>query len=271
MSEPHRTEGDVPVRAPRGEAAKYSFAGLLGLLVFWGLLSYTGLVRPFFLPPPDRVAVAVWDLMVDGTLFRDTLISSERIVLGFFLATVFGVPLGILIGVSRSAERVLSPTNEFLRYLPVASFIPLCILWFGIGTTQKAVVVFLGTFFQLIVLVAGECSRVPRDLIETARTLGAGGRVAIFKVAIPWALPGITEHMRVSLGWAWSYLLVAEIVAANGGLGFRIIQAQRFLRTDQVVGCMLVIGLLGIATDFVWKAISRRVFVWWWTTQTEAA
>lgn len=253
-------------RRLRSEAAALLrfILGFLALLVVWSALAYSGAIRPFFLPPPHRVGLAFWVLVRDGTLLSDTLVSLGRITAGFLLSVVVGVPLGFLVGIFKRAEELVGPPNEFLRYLPVAAFIPVCILWFGIGTGEKVAIVFLGTVFQLILLVAGECRRVPRDLVETAQTLGASGLARILRVVLPWSLPGISEHMRVSLGWAWSYLLVAEIVAANGGLGYRIIQAQRFLQTDQVIACMLAVGLLGIGMDLCWRACSRRVFRWWW-------
>ncbi|MEW6364502.1 MAG: ABC transporter permease [Acidobacteriota bacterium] len=232
------------------------------VLVLWSALTYTGLVQPFFLPSPTSVLSSLLDVARTGQIFRDMWDSTFRVVMAFLISVVLAVPLGILVGCYLVFEALAEPINNLIRYLPVVSFIPLCILWIGIDDEEKIAVIFLGTFFQLLVLVADSARSVPQELLNTAYTLGARQHQAILKVVLPACLPQIYDALRVSMGWAWSYLVVAEIVAATSGVGHFIIQSQRFLETANVIAGILVIGVLGLAFDMFFKYTALWFFPW---------
>lgn len=231
-------------------------------LAAWCILSYGGYVPRFFLPPPTDIIRAIHDLVMSGGLPTHILVSVYRITCGFLIAAALAVPIGILMGSFRMVQALIEPINDFVRYMPVAAFIPLAILWTGTGDIEKMAIIFIGTYFQLVLLIADNARSVPTEYLEVAYTLGGSKRTAILRVLVPAALPGILDSLRIAIGWAWSYLIVAEIVAANRGLGFMIIQSQRFLKTAEIISGIIIIGLIGLATDFSLRWLSRRLFPW---------
>lgn len=239
-----------------------SAVAFVGFVLIWGLVAYAEFVSPLFLPSPGSVLVATVDLFVNHGLSRDLLVSTYRISLGFLLSAALAIPLGLLIGTYKVFEALLEPLNDFIRYMPVVAFVPLTILWVGIGDVNKVLIVFIGTYFQLVLMVAAAASQTPRPLLETYYVLGGSHRHAILRVILPWAWPAIFDSLRIGAGWAWSYLVVAELVAAESGIGFKIMQALRFLRTDQMIGGIILVGLLGVATDYAFKLVGRRLFPW---------
>jgi NitT/TauT family transport system permease protein len=247
---------------PRGVYLSTSALVAISVFAGWCVLSYGGLVRSDFLPTPHAVLVAAYETILDGSLSRHTLASCTVIFSGFILATVFAVPLGILMGSFKIVEAAIEPVTNFVRYLPVSALIPLLILWIGIGIEQKISVIFLGTFFQQIILVADVSANVSRDLIDCSYTLGAQRRHVITRVLIPATLPGVMDTLRVTMGWAWTYLVVAELVAANSGLGYMILNSMRGLFTDMIFLGILVIGFLGLMTDQIMKALRAWLLPW---------
>lgn len=237
---------------------------LVGISVFgfWCLLSYGGLARADFVPPPHAVILAGYNAIVDGTLLRHTRASVVVIFSGFALASVISVPVGIMMGSFRLVEAAVEPVTNFMRYLPVTALIPLLILWIGIGIEQKIAVIFLGTFFQQLILVSDVSARVPKDLIDLSYTLGASRRQVVMKVLVPATLPGVMDTLRVTMGWAWTFLVVAELVAAQEGLGFMILNAMRGLFTELIFLGILTIGLLGLISDQTLKALRHWLLPW---------
>jgi NitT/TauT family transport system permease protein len=237
---------------------------LVGVAVFafWCLLAYGGLVRSDFLPTPVAVVRAAIDGLGDGTLLEDTGVSVGEILSGFILASIFAVPLGILMGSFKIAEAALEPVTNFVRYLPVSALIPLLILWIGIGQSEKIAVIFIGTFFQQMIIIADVSRNVSSDLLDVSYTLGASRRTVVTRVLIPATLPGVMDALRVTLGWAWTYLVVAELVAANKGLGYFILNSMRGLFTDRIFLGIIVIGLLGLFTDQLFKFARRWLLPW---------
>jgi NitT/TauT family transport system permease protein len=154
------------------------------------------------------------------------------------------------------------PMTEFMRYLPVVALVPLTILYFGIGEGQKYAIIFLGTFFQLLLMVADSVSSVDKNLLHSAATLGAGKRQRYFRVLLPAALPSLMDDLRLTIGWAWTYLVVAEMVAADSGLGYVALKSQRFLDTDKIFAALLIIGLVGLVTDWLFRLVTRIVVPW---------
>ena len=159
-------------------------------------------------------------------------ISIYRITLGFLISTAFALPIGVLIGCYRGWEAAIEPLVDFIRYMPVVAFVPLTILWTGTGDAQKFLIIFIGTFFQQVLLVMDNVKSVPRDFVNLGRTLEMPESRILARIVVPSAMPAIWDSMRISLGWAWTWLVVAELVAATSGLGYRITTAQRFFQTD---------------------------------------
>jgi NitT/TauT family transport system permease protein len=231
---------------------------VLGLL-WWGV-TRTGLVTPLFLPSPEMVMLRLQELAVSGKLVDDLIVSVYRISLGFLISTIFALPIGILIGSYRAWEAAIEPLVDFIRYMPVVAFVPLTILWTGTGDAQKFLIIFIGTFFQQVLLVMDNVKSVPRDFINLGRTLQMPEWRILSRIILPSAMPAIWDSMRISLGWAWTWLVVAELVAATSGLGYRITTAQRFFQTDTIFGYLLLLGVLGLATDQAMKWAHRRLF-----------
>ena len=235
---------------------------VVGTLLLWCVLSYGGLVQTLFLPTPTQVLQAAVELASDGSLLTHSTASVAVIVTGFLLASVLAVPLGILVGSFKIAEALVGPVVGFVRYLPVSAMIPLIILWVGIDFESRVTVIFIGTFFQQVILVADVSANVSKDLLEVSYTLGARPRHVLWRVLVPATLPGVMDTLRITIGWAWTYLVVAELVAANKGLGYLILNSQRGLFTDRIFVGILVIGLLGLATETLFKWGHRALLPW---------
>jgi len=247
---------------PRSTYAVLAVSIFFVLAVLWCVLSYGGFVSSVFLPTPTAVFKAMATLWRSDLLTKDLWVSNLRILTGFALAAVVAIPLGMLAGNVRAVEAALDPFLGFVRYMPVPAFIPLLMLYTGIGETPKVLVVFIGTVVQMIVMVADVTKQTPSDLLRAAQALGATRWELFRRVIWPASLPGVIDVCRMNLGWAWTYLVVAELVAANTGLGYRILKAQRFLQTDVIFLYLFVIGLLGVASDLLFKVTGRLLFPW---------
>ena len=212
---------------------------------------------------PDDWFGAVLDrlgsLWADGTLALDIGDSMIRIAIGFTIATLLAIPIGILIGTYPLAEAVVEPLVDFVRYMPVVGFVTLTIIWVGIGDPQKWTIVFIGTFFQEVLLVMDNVKRTPKELVDIGRTLGLRDRGLLASIVLRAASPGIWDTLRISLGWAWTWIVLAELVAATTGLGYRITVAKRYLQTDTIIGYLIVLGILGLITDQAMKAAGRQI------------
>ncbi len=243
----------------------YFFLSLLGGIVFlvlWQIISFFNLVPSFFLPSPKTVSNSIITLFVQGNLLSDIGISLFRIITGFVLSVVIALPLGILFGISKKIEAIIEPIVAFIRYIPPSAFIPLIIVWFGIGEIGKITLIFLGIAPYLTLLIADTISAVQRELIEASVTLGATKKDVIFKVILPYSMPAIWDSFRIMFGAAWTFVIIAEIVGSSSGLGHLMIESQRFLRTDNIFAGIIIIGILGILTDYLFKASSKILFPW---------
>ncbi len=188
---------------PSAVYAAASTLTVLGLGGGWALLTYGDLVRPEFLPAPHQVLWSAVELLSDGTLWTHIRASCFVIFTGFALASVLAVPLGILMGSFSLVEALIEPVIGFVRYLPVSAMIPLLILWVGIDYEARVAVIFIGTFFQQMILIADVSAHVPRDLLDVSYTLGAGRGHVVSRVLIPATLPGVMDTRSITLGWAW--------------------------------------------------------------------
>jgi NitT/TauT family transport system permease protein len=236
--------------------------GLALPLAGWTALTALGTVNKVFLPGPVDVAhrLGVW--FSDDDLLGDIGISFFRVVAGWAISALIALPLGLLIGSFRVVQAVLEPLTDFIRYMPAVAFIPLVMLWVGIDESAKVAIIFIGTFFQMVLMVAEDVRRVPMAQIEAAQTMGATRCEIIEKVIVQSAKPALLDTLRITMGWAWTYLVVSELVAANSGLGYAIIKAQRFLQTDKIFAGILLIGAIGLAMDQLFRLVHRLAFPW---------
>jgi NitT/TauT family transport system permease protein len=240
----------------------FSAASFVILLGLWTLLSQLQLVNPAFLPTPWTVLETMIRQLGTALYWEHIGMSCFRVVAGFLLAVVLAVPLGLFAGASRRGSALVEPPMEFIRYMPAVAFIPLVMIWAGIGEWAKVLIIFIGCFFQLVLMVADITRRVNPDWIDAARTMGAGRWQVIETVIFPAIRPELMDTLRLMLGWAWTYLVVAELVAVNSGLGYAIMKAQRFMNTDQIFVGMIVIGLLGLISDRTFAYCNKRFFPW---------
>ena len=241
------------------EVAIGIFAAAL-VLGLWEWAARAGLIAPQFLPSPSRVLAALWTMLTTQHLLWHAAISSLRVWGAFLLAAVMAIPIGIMMSSYRIVGAALEPIIDFIRYLPVPALVPLSIIWFGVGEETKIFLLWLGTFFQLVLLVADDMRRVPQEYVEIAFTLGAKPRHVLRDVALRAMAPTLVDNLRVTLGWCWTYLVIAEIVAADSGLGFVIWSARRYVKTPEVIAGVVVIGLIGLITDQLLRYLHRRAF-----------
>ncbi|MBR0645915.1 ABC transporter permease [Plastoroseomonas hellenica] len=238
-------------------------AGFFALFIAgWGLATYGGFVPPLFLASPGQTLVAGWSLLTEFNFLGDIAVTVFRVVGGFAIAAAIGVPLGLMMGAFKPIEAFFEPFISFARYLPASAFIPLLILWAGVGEAQKLSVIIIGSVFQVVIMVAVIAGATRMDLVEAAYTLGSRRAGILRRVIIPSAAPDVMETMRLVLGWAWTYVIVAELIGATSGIGHMIMDSQRLLDTGQMIFGIVVIGLIGLITDFLFKALNRWLFPW---------
>ncbi|AJD49443.1 Taurine transport system permease protein tauC [Isoalcanivorax pacificus W11-5] len=266
---PERARQDTRWRTPlfdfqrtltwRGRVA----LGVLAWVLFvsaWQMLARAGIAPEQLFPAPTDVFGALYRLLTEQQFLGDIRASLTRILISFAIAASIAVPLGVLMGafpvVAAFGNALVSP----FRYLPAPSFIPLLLMWLGTGEAQKIALLCLGVVWFLITLIMDNTRAVRVDLIETAKTLGATRRATLWTVVVPAALPAIVDTLRQMLAVSWTYLVIAEIVAATDGIGAMMMRARRFVRVDDIMAGILVIGLLGLLLDLLFRALHWWVF-----------
>ena len=250
--------------APVSTPAK-AVLGLLFFLLFfaaWAWATLGGYVSKTFLADPLTMIEDGKLLITKQGFLFDIGMTIWRVVGGFTLAAIIAVPLGVLMGAYKPIEAFLEPFVSFARYLPASAFIPLLILWAGIGELQKLLVIFIGSVFQIILMVTVTVGNTRRDLVEAAYTLGASDRGIINRVLLPSSAPEVAEILRLVLGWAWTYVIVAELIGSSSGIGHMITDSQALLNTGQIIFGIIVIGLIGLVSDFLFKAFNAWLFPW---------
>ena len=228
----------------------------------WAVATLGGYVSKTFLADPVTMLKDGWELLTRFGFAYDIAMTIWRVVGGFILAAIVAVPLGILMGAYKPVEAFFEPFVSFARYLPASAFVPLLILWAGIGETQKLLVIFIGSVFQIVLMVAVAVGQTRRDLVEAAYTLGASPQGVVRRVLVPANAPEIAETLRLVLGWAWTYVIVAEFIGSSSGIGHMIIESQALLATGQIIFGIIVIGLIGLISDFLFKWLNQRLFPW---------
>jgi taurine transport system permease protein len=260
-------------RAPREAAVRrpvpvavisaITVAAIIGL---WGFASAYALVSPVFLPSPRQVVIALYNLVVtgfvDATLAEHVGASLYRIFGALIASIVIGIPAGIAIGTSRVGRGILDPIVEFLRPLPPLAYLPLIIIWVGIGEASKITVIALSMLPSIILSTSAGVRSVSKDHVNAARALGASNRQVLSEVVLPSSVPSILTGIRIALGAGWTTLVAAELVAATSGIGFMIQSAAQFLVTDIVIAGIVVIALIAILLEYIARQIERRLVPW---------
>lgn len=239
-----------------------SFISFCIIIAVWCIATYGGFVNAIFMPSPTAVWNSLVDMAKDGTLLEHCYVSTKRVMVGWLWSAVAALPIGMLMARSKKFSAIIQPVIEFVRYLPVVALVPLTLLYLGIEENQKYVIIFLGTFFQLVLMVSDTVSSIDKNMINAARTLGASKLQVYTEVIFPAALPGLMDDFRLTIGWAWTYLVVAEMVAASAGLGYIILKSQRFLATDVIFAGLIMIGVIGLITDFLLRILTKLVVPW---------
>jgi NitT/TauT family transport system permease protein len=239
--------------------------GFVVILVVWtviAILTYNKDVpaEVQLVPRPDVVVVAWIDMVLHLGFLGDVGWSTFRIVAGFALAALVAVPLGLLMGSFEIVRAFFQPPINAIRYMPASAFIPLLILLQGLGETEKLTVIWIGVFFQLVLMVMDIAHRVPSEMLNVAYTLGASRWTVFRKVFLPATFPEVVDALRITMGWAWTYLIVAELVAAQAGIGNFILIAERYFRADRIIAAIITIGILGLITDFLFATYHRWAF-----------
>ena len=236
--------------------------GILSVLLLWWITSASGSVNKLFLPSPQAVWLAGQQQWTSGLLLKDALASIQRVFIGFAMSAGLALPVGIAMGSNPVICRLLEPLMGLIRYMPAPAFIPLLIIYFGLDELPKVLLIFIGTFFFNTLMIMDAVKFVPRELVETARTLGGRTLPILTRVVAPFIAPQVLDTYRINMASAWNLVIVAELVAATEGLGKRISLAQRFLRTDEIFMGLIVIGLIGLLIDLGFRALMRRACSW---------
>jgi NitT/TauT family transport system permease protein len=225
--------------------------------------------NPIFLPAPHEVARAFVTAFTtppqrtgDVWLHESLLQSSKIILWGFVYSALFGVPLGILCGTFPPVARLTEPFVDFVRYMPAPVFGALAVAVLGLGDEPKITIIFIGTFFQMVLVVANTTRSVETGLLQAAQTLGANNRQLLFHVVIPASLPQLYRDLRILVGWAWTYLVVAELIGEKSGISAFLYQQQRYRNFENVYAGIVMIGIIGLATDQVLAFLGRYLFPW---------
>ncbi|WP_122587613.1 taurine ABC transporter permease TauC [Pseudomonas viridiflava] len=261
-------EPGISARRPRLylSTRAISVVTLVVLLALWWAVTAAEWIEPLFLPPPSAVLEKAWLLLtkgyMDSTLWQHLGASLQRIGLGLGAAILTAIPVGIAIGHNRIAQGILDPLIEFYRPIPPLAYLPLIVIWFGIGEFSKVLLIYLAIFAPIAIATATGVRTVDPTRVRAAQSLGATRWQLIRHVILPSALPDILTGIRIGLGVGWSTLVAAELIAATSGLGFMVQSAAQFLVTDVVVLGILVIAIIAFAMELSLRALQRRLVPW---------
>ncbi|MFF7882387.1 ABC transporter permease [Streptomyces sp. NPDC020794] len=254
----------VPLSTRRARVPRWlrRTSGPLLLLALWQLLSSTKVLTPDILASPGTIARVGGNLIADGSLPNAMGVSLQRVAVGLLLGTLVGTGLALVSGLFRVGEDLVDASVQMLRTVPFVGLIPLFIIWFGIGEAPKIAIITLGVSFPLYLNVYAGIRGVDSQLIEAGESLGLSRWGLVRHVVLPGALPGAMTGLRYSLGFAWLALVFAEQINADAGIGFLMVQARDFLRTDVIVVCLIVYAFLGLLADFIVRSLERLLLQW---------
>lgn len=249
-------------KKPIGRTLQISLA-IAAWVVFlsgWHFLAAASFTPEALFPGPAKVATALYELFATQAFGVDVLMSVKRILISFAIALAIALPLGMVMGTFPVAEGFFNPLVSPFRYLPAPSFVPLLLMWLGTGDGQKIALLVLGVVWFLVTLFMDNTKAVRTEIVECSRTLGAKRGNVIWRVILPAALPSYLDTARQMLAVSWTYLVIAEIVAATDGIGAMMMRAKRFVRVEDILAGILVIGLLGLLFDLLFRLIHRICF-----------
>ncbi len=241
--------------------SQYVFLPIL-VLAFWQFLFHLGYIKPITLPPPSIVGQTLLDLLKSGDLIRHIWVSVLRVLEGFGLAALLGLGLGIAIGLSRTLDRLTDLVIQLIKPIPPIAWIPLAILWFGIGEKSKVYIIFLGAFFPIIISTIDGIRQTDQKFVELAEILEVPKTRFIRQVILPGAFPAIMTGLRVGLMVAWMCVVAAELIAASSGIGYLIMDARQLSQSDVVLVGMITIGVIGKGMDSLIKRLEGRLIPW---------
>ena len=252
---------------PKGTISKKAYiilAVLSFVLIFavWMYAVYIKRVDSMFLPSPEKTLESAKNMFDGGGYLTDIRMSVQRVLIGFLISAVVGIPLGLLIGTYAPVAAFFEPFFSFFRYLPASAFIQLFILWIGIGESAKIAIIIVGSVAQIILMVATNVRNVSVSLIEVSYTLGVSKLGVFWKIILPKSMPDIVDTLRIVLGWAWTYIIVAEMIGASEGVGFMITQAGRQFMISKIFVGIITIGIIGLALDMFCMFLRKILFPW---------
>ena len=239
-----------------------SIAIIAFALAVWEAVCRLAHVSPAILPPPSQVARKWWDYLVTGELPRDAVATLLRVAVGFAIGAGLALPLGLWMGARDRVYEIFNPLVQLLRPIPPIAYIPLAILWFGLGNPPAFFLISLGAFFPVLMNTIAGVRNVDGIYVRAARNLGAPGRTLFWRVLFPGAMPSILAGMRVGVGVAFIVVIVAEMIAVNSGLGYRILEAREYFWSDKILAGMISIGVIGLGIDTVMARINDRLLRW---------
>lgn len=250
----------------QGETIWLSILSIATLLFAWWLVTWMGWVKPLFVPSPGAIVTKFVDVWQNGftntSLLRHTLVSTGRVFGAFLLACLLGIPLGIAMGMSPAIRGIFDPPIEFYRPIPPLAYLPLMIIWFGIGETSKVLLIFLSVFAPVALGARAGVRSAAIEQIHAAYSFGASRWQVMRHVILPSALPEILTAMRIGIGFGWTTLVAAEMVAATEGLGYMVLSASQFLQTSTVIMGIIVIAAIAYSFDLLMRFVERKVVPW---------
>jgi NitT/TauT family transport system permease protein len=230
------------------------------ILIIWAILTtYTGIIPSYLIPSPQEVFAAFKSLLMNGTLISDSVDTITRVIIGFVVAAIVAIPLGIIIGWSKTVENYLSFLIGILRPIPPIAWIPFAILWFGLGLGSAIFIIFVGSVFPILISTADGVKRIDKVYIESAYTLGANQLQTIRKVVFPAALPNIITGLKVGMGIALMCTVAAEMIGSNNGLGYLILTATSMLDSASAIVGMLAIGVIGLTFEYIFTRMEKKL------------
>jgi ABC-type nitrate/sulfonate/bicarbonate transport system permease component len=266
-------KGEAPAATPSAWRARLAVvwrASILPLAVIalWSGVTDSGMIPKYILPSPAQVVAAAWDFIVgghsaqaySGSFLVHFWASLKRVMGGFALGAGLAIPLGIVLGYNRQLALYIEPTLQLTRSIPGICWLPLALIWFGIGTPASIFLISLGSFYAVLISTVQGVKYVDPIIVRAARSLGATERAILYTVILPAAFPSILSGLRIGLAYSWIYMVLGEFTGVNLGLGATLLQSRETLNTELIMALMIIIGLLGVLTDWPMLLVMRKVF-----------
>lgn len=232
------------------------------ILLLWQILGSMGILYETILPAPTKVAKAFVEIVKDGSLAIDVWVSLKRVLIGSFFGILAGLTLGFISGLVPFVERLLQPIVDIIRQISLYAWIPLIVLWFGIGELSKDVIIARGVFIPVYINCVSGIKNIQKEYVELSKVLELNKTTFLRRIVFPSASPVIFTGLRLAVGDAWTAVVAAEVLGGLTGLGYALLNAKEFLKSDRLIAVMFVIAILAAVSDFVLKQIEKRAFKW---------